>query len=206
VNIAPILGGAAIFGMAIAFGSQALVKDVVTGFFILLENQYAVGDYVTINGTGGTVEKITLRRTVLRDLKGGVHNFPNGSISKVMNGTQGWGRVVFEIGVAYDSDLDHVQEVVNAVGDDLYLDPEWNGRLMERPRYIGVVSFGASDITVRAMFKTHTFAKGGAQREFSYRLKKAFDAAGIEIPFAQQDVHVVSGLEKLLPQNPLTKS
>ena len=113
-----------------------------------------------------------------------------------MNGTQGWGRVVFEIGVAYDSDLDQVREVINSVGDEFYQDPEWNSRLLERPRYVGVIAFGASDVTIRAMFKTHTFQQGGAKREFSARVKKAFDAHNIEIPFPQQDIHVI-GLNQI---------
>ena len=190
VDIGPILGGAAIFGLAISFGSQSLVKDVVTGFFILLENQYAVGDVVEISGSTASVEKITLRRTVLRDVKGGLHSIPNGSISSVINFTQGWARVVHHVGVAYDADLSKVEEVIDKVGDEMYADPEWQDKLDEPPRYVGVVSLDDSAVLLRTMFKTQTFENWGAEREFNLRIKKAFDAAGIGIPFPQMDLHV----------------
>jgi small-conductance mechanosensitive channel len=192
VDVGPILGGAAIFGLAISFGSQSLVKDVVTGFFILLENQYAVGDVVSINGQTGGVESITLRRTVLRDLKGGVHNIPNGTISSVINSTQGWARAVVHLGVAYGTDMEKVEEVINGVGDAMYEDADWNAKVMEPPRYVGITAFNDSDVTFRAMFKTHTFENWGAEREFNRRIKVAFETAGIEIPFPQREVHVIS--------------
>jgi len=192
VDVGPILGGAAIFGLAISFGSQSLVKDVVTGFFILLENQYAVGDVVTINGQSGGVERITLRRTVLRDVKGGVHNIPNGTISSVINSTQGWARAVIHLGVAYGTDMEKVEEVVNRIGEQMYTDEAWNSKLMEAPSYVGITAFNDSDITFRAMFKTHTFENWGAEREFNRRVKVAFEQAGIEIPFPQREVHVIS--------------
>lgn len=191
VDIGPILGGAAIFGLAISFGSQSLVKDVVTGFFILLENQYAVGDVVTINGNSGGVERITLRRTVLRDVKGGVHNIPNGTITAVINSTQGWARAVVHLGVAYGTDMEKVAGVVNATGDAMYAEDVWNAKLMEPPRYIGVTAFNASDVTFRTMFKTHTFENWGAEREWNGRIKVAFEQANIEIPFPQTQVHLV---------------
>ena len=191
VDIGPILGGAAIFGLAISFGSQSLVKDVVTGFFILLENQYAVGDVVTINGQSGGVERITLRRTVLRDVKGGVHNIPNGTISSVVNSTQGWARAVIHLGVAYGTDMEKVEAVVNRIGEEMYGDETWNAKLMEAPSYVGITAFNDSDITFRAMFKTHTFENWGAEREFNRRVKVAFEQEGIEIPFPQREVHVI---------------
>ena len=191
VDIGPILGGAAIFGLAISFGSQSLVKDVVSGFFILLENQYAVGDVVSINDQSGTVEKITLRRTVLRDLCGGVHNITNGSISSVVNSTQGWSRVLIHMGVAYGTDIELVKTVVNREGEAMYEDPEWSNKLTEKPTFVGVTAFGESDITCRIWFKTKTFQNWGAEREFNLRLKRAFEDAGIDIPFPQRTVHMV---------------
>jgi small-conductance mechanosensitive channel len=190
VDVGPLVGGAAIFGLAISFGSQSLVKDVVTGFFILLENQYAVGDSVEVNGSIGTVEKITLRRTVLRDLQGRLHNLPNGSITTVINSSQGWARVVIHLGVGYGTDLDTLKGVVDATGDALFEDPEWRPKLSEPPRYVGLTQFGDSALTVRIMFKTRTLENWGAEREFNWRLKKALDAAGIELPFPQRDVWV----------------
>mgnify|MGYP001997506459 CR=1 FL=1 len=195
VDIKPILGGAAIFGLAISFGSQSLVKDVVSGFFILLENQYAVGDVVTINSQSGTVEKVTLRRTVLRDIKGGVHNITNGSISSVKNNTQGWARVIIDIGVAYGTDIAMVEEVVNAVGAKMYRDPKWRGKLTEVPAFVGVIAFGESEVTVRAWFQTRTFQNWGAEREFNRRLKFAFETAGIQIPFPQRELRIVREVE-----------
>ena len=191
VDIAPILGGAAIFGLAISFGSQSLVKDVVSGFFILLENQYAVGDVVTINGQTGGVEKITLRRTVLRSGRGEVHNFTNGSISSVTNMTQGWARVIMELGVGYGSDIEHVKSVINEVGEVMYADEEWRSKLTEKPSFVGVTRFGESDIGVRVWVKTKTFQNWAVERELNLRIKTAFEAAGIEIPFPKRDINVV---------------
>lgn len=195
-DIGPILGGAAIFGLAISFGSQSLVKDVVTGFFILLENQYAVGDVIKVSGLVGTVEKVTLRRTVLRAMNGSVHNVPNGSITSVSNMTQGWSRVVVHLGVGYGSDLDEVKRVVDAVGVGMYAEDFWKARLEEPPQYIGVTKFDDSAITVRVMFKTETFENWGAERHFNYLIKAAFDEAGISIPFPQRELHIVSDVRR----------
>ena len=192
VDTSPILGGAAIFGLAISFGSQSLVKDFVTGFFILLENQYAVGDVVAINGESGTVQAITMRRTVMRDLSGRVHNIPNGAVTNVINNTQGWSGVVIHIGVAYGSDLDLVEEVVNREGDAMFADPAWAGKLDEPPRYVGLTTFGDSALNVRITFKTQVFEQWAAERAFNRRLKDAFEAADIGIPFPQRDLHVIS--------------
>ena len=192
VDTGPILGGAAIFGLAISFGSQSLVKDFVTGFFILLENQYAVGDFVEINGKSGTVEKITMRRTVLRDSTGQVINVPNGAISNVGNMTQGWSRVVSHIGVAYGTDLNRVEQVVNKLGDEMFAEAHWQERLEEPPRYVGLTKFADSAITVRVMFKTKIFEQWAAERAFNRRIKDAFEAEGIEMPFPQRDVHILS--------------
>jgi len=200
VDIKPILGGAAIFGLAISFGSQSLVKDVVAGFFVLIENQYAVGDVVSINGQSGTVEAITLRRTVLRDGKGGVHTITNGTVSQVTNLTQGWARVMVHYGVAYDTDITKVERVINDVGEAMYDDPKWAGKLSERPQFVGVTAFGENEITVRAWFKTRTFHNWSAEREFNLRIKTAFETAGIEIPFPQRDIRIVRELEKTLTE------
>lgn len=198
VDIGPILGGAAIFGLAISFGSQSLVKDVVSGFFILLENQYAVGDVVNINDKSGTVEKVTLRRTVLRNLKGEVHNLTNGSISSVTNMTQGWARVVMHLGVAYGTDIDLVESVVNEVGAHMYAQDEWRDKLTEKPTFVGVTAFGESEITIRAWCKTTTFQNWSVERELNIRLKRAFEKANIEIPFPKRDINLVISKPDLL--------
>ena len=191
VDIGPLLGGAAIFGLAISFGSQSLVKDVVTGFFILIENQYAVGDKVQAAGEFGTVEAITLRRTVLRDLQGVVHNIPNGAISVVQNKSREWARVVSSLGVGYESDMGEVAAVINRVGDEMFADPAWSKKMKEPPRFVGITSFDDSAIAVRAVFKTKTFENVACEFEFNLRIKKAFDEAGISIPFPQTDVHII---------------
>jgi small-conductance mechanosensitive channel len=198
VDIGPILGGAAIFGLAISFGSQSLVKDVVSGFFILLENQYAVGDVVNINGQSGSVEKVTLRRTVLRNSKGEVHNLTNGSISSVTNMTQGWARVVMHLGVAYGTDIDLVKSVVNEVGERMYAEDEWRAKLTEKPTFVGVTAFGESEITIRAWCKTKTFQNWSVERELNIRLKTAFEKAKIEIPFPKRDINLVISKPDLL--------
>jgi len=202
VDIGPILGGAAIFGLAISFGSQSLVKDFVTGFFILLENQYAVGDVIEAGGNTGTVEQITMRRTVLRDLQGRVHHIPNGSVNTVINTTQGWACVLSHIGVSYGTDLDLVETTVNAVGDALFADAEWKPKLHEPPRYIGLTEFGDSALVVRTMFRTAIFEQWAAEREFNRRIKVAFEQAGIGIPFPQRDLHLISVPPQLVAQAP----
>ena len=196
VNISPILGAGAIFGLAISFGSQNLVRDVVTGFFILLENQYAVGDVVTIGGVTGGVEQITLRRTVVRGLDGTLHNIPNGSVSLVSNKTQGWSRALIHVGVGYESDLALVEEVANRVGTSLWDDEKWRWQLLEEaPKYIGLTELGDSALVVRVMGKTITGQQWDVERELMKRLKEAFDEAGINIPFPQRDLHL-----KLVPE------
>ncbi|PIE19045.1 MAG: hypothetical protein CSA66_03145 [Proteobacteria bacterium] len=133
-----------------------------------------------------------MRRTVLRDVAGKVHNIPNGAISSVVNQTQGWSRVVLHVGVAYGTDLGKVEQVINRLGDAFYAEAEWADKLEEPPRYIGLTKFGASELMVRVMFKTVIFEQWAAERAFNRRIKDAFEAEGIEIPFAQHDVHIIT--------------
>ncbi|MBR58114.1 MAG: hypothetical protein CMH54_08845 [Myxococcales bacterium] len=188
INTGPILASAAILGLAISFGSQNLVRDVVNGMFILIENQYAVGDVVAICGQSGTVEQVNVRSTRIRQLDGTLHIIPNGSISSVANKTRDWGRAVCEIGVGYDSDLEKVAEIVNTVGEEMYASEEWKDELMEAPSYVGITLMGDSCVTVRAMAKVEPGSQWGATRELNHRLKIAFDEAGIDIPFPQRVV------------------
>jgi small-conductance mechanosensitive channel len=186
VNTAPILGSVAILGLAISFGSQNLVRDVVNGFFILIENQYAVGDFVELGGRSGTVEKINLRTTQIRQLDGTLHVVPNGSISSVANQTRDWARTVVHVGVAYDADLSAVEATINSVGDELFADPAWSSSLEEPPRFIGVTELADSSVNVRCMARCEPGKQWGLGRELNRRLKLAFDARGIEIPFPQR--------------------
>jgi len=190
VNTKPILGSFAILGLAISFGSQNLVKDVVNGFFILLENQYAVGDVVEIGGQQGTVERITLRTTWLRSgLTGALYAISNGDISGVGNHTRDWSGVATEVGVGYDTDLEQLRDIVNAVGLEFAEDPEWKDRFLTPPASQGVIRLDDSAVVIRLSGKVKPGTQWAADRELKARLKKALDAEGIEIPFPQQVLH-----------------
>jgi small conductance mechanosensitive channel len=191
-NTGPILGSVAILGLAISFGSQNLVRDVVNGFFILLENQYAVGDVVTLNGQTGTVEKISIRSTWIRQWTGQLHAIPNGSISLVSNHTRDWAVAVCDVGVAYDSDLARVKTVVERIADELFVDEEWAEAFEEKPTWGGVVTLGDSAITVRLQGKVEAGKQWGVGREMNRRVHLVFGEEGIEIPFPQQVVHHVN--------------
>jgi small-conductance mechanosensitive channel len=185
INTGPIVGSVAILGLAVSFGSQNLVKDLVNGFFILIENQFAVGDVVTIGGATGTVEKINLRSTRLRQYDGTLHVIPNGAIDSVANSTRDWARVVVVVGVAYDSDLQNVESVINKVGEMLYADALWRPQLDGAPTYVGVVELADSSVNIRCIARTVPGAQWAVSREYQRRIKDAFDEAGIEIPFPQ---------------------
>jgi len=190
VNTKPILGSFAILGLAISFGSQNLVKDVVNGFFILLENQYAVGDVVEIGSRQGTVERITLRTTWLRSgLTGALYAISNGDISGVGNHTRDWSGVATEVGVGYDTDLEQLRDIVNGVGLAFAEDPEWKDRFLTPPASQGVIRLDDSAVVIRLSGKVKPGSQWAADRELKARLKKALDAEGIEIPFPQQVLH-----------------
>ncbi len=188
VNVTPLLTGAGIIGVAVGFGAQSLIKDVLTGFFILMENQYRVGDVVKIAGLAGLVEKINLRTTVLRDLQGVVHVIPNGNISTVSNMTFTWSRCVLDIGVAYKEDLDHVTRILESEGEKMMNEPEWRKFIMEKPTVLGVEEFAESQITLRVLIKTVPLKQWDVARNFRGRVKKAFDREDIEIPFPQRTI------------------
>jgi small conductance mechanosensitive channel len=189
VNIAPIIAGAGIVGLAVGFGAQELVRDVISGFFILLENQVRTGDVAVINGTGGLVENIGLRTITLRDMTGTVHVFQNGKINTLANMTKTWSAIVFDVGVAYKEDTDRVVEVMKAVGEELRLDPDFERKINEPLEVMGVDSFGDNAVVIKARFKTQPIEQWSVGREYRRRLKKAFDAAGIEIPFPHRTLY-----------------
>ena len=189
INTGPLLGSVAILGLAISFGAQNLVRDVVNGFFILLENQFAVGDVITINGLTGTVDRITIRSTWIRSYNGDLHAMANGGIGAVTNMTRGWSRTVAEIGVSYGANIDEVEQVLNQVGQDLYAEDEWKAQLEEAPTFVGVTALGDSAVTVRMIVMVKAGSQWGTQRELYRRMKVALDAKGIEIPFPQVVVH-----------------
>jgi small conductance mechanosensitive channel len=183
LDIAPILAGAGILGLAVGFGAQNLVRDLISGFFIILEDQVRLGDVAVINGTGGAVETITFRTISLRDFSGVVHIFPNGGITTLSNMTKDWSAFVLDMGVAYREDTDRVVEVMRAVGEELRQDQQLGALIVEPIEIVGVENFADSAVTIRARIKTKPAEQWKIGREYRRRLKKAFDAQHIEIPF-----------------------
>ena len=183
IKISPVLAAAGIVGLAVGFGAQSLVQDVISGFFILLEDQVRVGDVVQIADRGGLVEKINLRMVVLRDLAGNVHYVRNGQIQVVTNMTKDYGRYVFEIGVAYREDVDNVIEVVKQVDEEMRIDPLFKDDILEPIEILGLDQFGNSGVIIKARTKTKPIKQWAVGREFNKRLKKRFDKENIEIPF-----------------------
>jgi moderate conductance mechanosensitive channel len=183
LDIRPILAGAGILGLAVGFGAQNLVRDLISGFFIILEDQIRLGDVAVINGTGGLVESITFRTITLRDFSGVVHVFPNGTITTLSNMTKEWSAFVLDMGVAYKEDTDRVADVMRQVGEDLREDPAFRDKFVAPIEIIGVDNFADSAIVIRIRIKTRPLEQWNVGREYRRRLKKAFDGQGIEIPF-----------------------
>jgi small conductance mechanosensitive channel len=188
VDLKPILAGAGILGLAVGFGAQTLVKDVITGFFILLENQIRVGDTITAAGCTGEVEAVNLRTTVLRDLDGTTHIIPNSSITVVANATRDWARALLDVGVAYKEDIDRCESVLREVGVSFEKDPAFARKLIGPFEYPGVVKLGEDAVILRIVVKTLPHDGPAVLRELRRRVKKAFETAGIEIPFRHMKV------------------
>lgn len=189
MDIAPIIAGAGILGLAVSFGGQNLVRDVISGFFIIFENQIRVGDVAVINGQAGTVEEINFRTTVIRDLQGIVHVFPNGAITQLSNQSKGWSRYVIDVGVAYKENIDYVMEVLREIGDGLCKDNKFSSLILEPLEILGVDSFGDSDVVIKCMIKTLPLKQWEVGRELRRRIKNTFDLKGIEIPFPHLSVY-----------------
>jgi small-conductance mechanosensitive channel len=183
LDIGPLLASVGVLGLAVSFGAQSLVKDVISGTFMLLEGQFGIGDVVRVTDVAGMVEKITLRTTILRDNQGVVHIIPNGEITRVSNLTKTWSRAVLDIGVAYKEDVDQVMAVMADVGRELHGDPEWGALLVEEPAVLGVENFADSAIVIRLAAKTLPQKQWDVARELRRRIKKRFDRENIEIPF-----------------------
>jgi small-conductance mechanosensitive channel len=183
LNIGPAVAGLGVVGIAVGFGAQSLVRDYFNGALILLENQFSVGDVVSLAGVSGEVEDFSLRRTTLRDLSGTVHTVPNGEIRVASNRTRVWARINEEIQVAYDSDIDHVVKTVNAVGLAMYEDGEWRRRLLEPPAVLRVQTLGDSGVTIKVLGTVRAADQWAAAGEFRRRILAAFAAESIEIPF-----------------------
>ena len=186
IDIGPLLAGAGILGLAISFGAQSLVKDILAGFFQLVENQFAVGDVIEAAGKEGVVERMNLRVVQLRDTHGNVHVIPNGAITVVTNKTKGWSRGVVDIGVAYETEVDKAIAVLRAEAAEFAADEEWAGRFDGAPEVIGVQELADSSVVVRTLLRTQPGKQWEVMREFRRRVKNRFDKEGIEIPFPQR--------------------
>lgn len=189
VEIGPILASAGIAGLAIGFGAQNLVRDVISGFFLIIENQVRVGDVAIVNGTGGLVESVNFRTLVLRDLSGVVHVFPNGTIDTLANLTQEWSAYVFDIGVAYKEDVDSVMALMKEVGHELRRDEHFGPLLIEDIEIFGVDAFADSAVVIKGRLRTKPIKQWEVGREYRRRLKNAFDREGIEIPFPHRSLY-----------------
>ena len=201
-DIGPLIAGAGVVGLAIGFGAQNLVRDVITGLFLLLENQVRVGDVAVINGQGGLVEEVNLRTLVLRDLEGTVHVFPNGAITALSNRTRGYSCYVFDIGVAYKEDTDRVTELIKSVSAELKADPNLGPSMLDEIEVLGVDKFADSAVILKARVKTKVGDQWKVGREANRRIKKLFDAEGVEIPFPHVTLYAGEATKPL----PLTLS
>jgi small conductance mechanosensitive channel len=184
IPIMPLLGGAAVVGLAVAFGAQNLIRDYFSGFMVLMEDQYGINDVVRIGTVSGTVEKITLRMTVLRDMGGVVHFIPHGTITTVSNLTHGWSRALFDVNVAAGEDVDRVMNVLLEVGQGLRQDPAYAAVVLEAPEMLGVDDLGDGKVVVRFFLKTRPLKQWAVKREMLRRIKLRFDELRIESPFS----------------------
>jgi small-conductance mechanosensitive channel len=188
INLGPLIAGAGILGVALGFGAQSLVADFLTGFFMLVEDQFGVGDNVDVGEAKGVVEKVTLRTTVVRDISGTVWHVPNSKIERVGNRSQLWARALLDIGIAYDADVVAAEAAIRAASHGMTEDAEWADKILEDPQVLGVEELAADQVTIRLMFKTLPAEQWNVQRELRRRIKDALDDAGIEIPFPQRTV------------------
>jgi small conductance mechanosensitive channel len=183
LDITPLIAGAGVAGLAIGFGAQSLIKDIVAGFFILLDDQFHVGDVIQAAGVSGQVEQMTLRMTIIRDLQGTVHFIPNGEIKVVSNLTKEWSRAVLEIGVSYEEDVDRVIALLSEIGRSLAEDESFGKLVLEPPQVLGVEALTDSQVTIRMLTKTVPFKQWEVARELRRRIKTRFDREGIRTPY-----------------------
>lgn len=192
VDITPILTGAGVAGVAVGFGAQNLVRDIISGLFLILEDQVRVGDVVQINGKGGLVEAIHLRTIVLRDEDGTVHIFPHGAVTAISNMTKDFSYALLKIGVSYKENTDEVAAVLKRIGDELYKDPEFAPKILAPLEYIGVDSLDDSSVTLKIRMKTLPIMQWGVARELRRRIKLEFDRLGIELPYPHMSIGMAS--------------
>lgn len=191
VPIAPLIAGASILGLAVGFGSQAIVRDFISGIFIILENQYRIGDWVTVAGHTGKVESITVRQTIIRDSEGFRHHIPNGEVTVSVNRSVDFGLINLIVSVGYDADLDQVEAVIKRVGIELQSDPDWSGDIIEPPQMVGLVAFAESSVDVKVGGRVKPGRQWSVSCQLRRRLKEAFDREGIDIPFPHRVVKLL---------------
>lgn len=191
VDIGPLLATAGVVGVAVGFGGQYLIRDIITGLFIILENQYRVGDVICVGGKCGMVEGLNLRITTLRDLDGVVHHVPNGEVKTASNMTKNFSRVNLNIGISYNTDLVKVENVINKVGEEIAKDENWSEKIITAPKFLRVHEFAESAIIIKILGETQPDQKWAVLGEMRKRIKIAFDSEGIEMPFPQRVIHQV---------------
>ncbi len=196
VDIRPILTAAGIGGIALGFGAQTLVRDIISGFFLIIENQIRIGDVVKIGDKSGLVEAINFRTVVLRDLEGVVHIIPNGSVQSISNMTKEWSRYIIDVAVAYKEDLDQVMDVLTQTGKELQEDPQFAAYITEPIEILGVDNFADSAVIIKIMITTKPLKQWEVGRELRRRIKKAFDQHNIEIPFPHRTIYWGAGQKK----------
>jgi small conductance mechanosensitive channel len=189
INLEPILAAGGVVGIVIGFGAQNILRDLFAGVYVVTENQYQIGDVVDLDGDWGEVEDITLRFVSLRDLDGTVHHIPHGGVQRTKNLSKKYARINLNVGVSYDSDLEHVIEVANHVGKEFANDEDWQNTLITPPKFWRVDNFGDSSIEIKIVGETKPLMQWAAAGEFRKRLKIAFDQEGITIPFPQRVIH-----------------
>lgn len=183
IQLGPLLATAGIGAVALGFGAQSLVKDVISGFFIILENQYRIGDVIDVAGVSGLVESVSLRKTVLRDLEGRAHTIPNGEIKVVTNLSKEWSRAVVDIGISYREDIDQIITLLSEIGKELADEEPYKSAILEPMEILGVEQFKESEIIIRMIVKTVPLKQWEVSRELRRRIKNRFDEKGIQIPF-----------------------
>jgi len=188
IAIGPLLTGAGVVGLALGFGAQNLVRDFLSGLFIIIEDQFAIGDVIKIGDTAGVVEEMTLRRTVLRDLDGRQHTIPNGNIQVVSNYSKDWAQMNINIPVDYDTNIEHAVSVINKVGEELFQDGSLGPYVIEKPQVLGIDNFGDSSIDIKVIAKTKPLKQWDVTRAFRLKIKMAFDKEGISIPFPHRTI------------------
>lgn len=191
VNLAPLIASAGIIGVALGFGAQNIVRDFLAGTFMVIEDQFGVGDIVDLGGDAkGTVEKVTLRSTRLRDVEGVVWHVPNGQVQRVGNKSQEWARAVLDVTVSYDTDLDEAQRILRRVANHMAGEEKWQAEIIETPEVWGAEAFSADGVTLRVVIKTQPASQFGVMREIRARIKLAFEADGVELAGARDEVWI----------------